>query len=333
MKKLKPQVLKYGDYRFMKKFAIIGVGAYIAPRHLEAIKSTNNMVVSALDPHDSVGIIDSYFPDAYYFSEFERFDRHIYKLSLNKKTKIDYLSICSPNYLHDSHIRFGLRSGINTICEKPIVLNPWNLDGLLDLENNTGCKVNTILQLRLHQSIIDLLNRINNMKLKKKLDVDLTYITSRGNWYNRSWKGDLKKSGGIATNIGIHFFDMLHYIFGKLVMSKKHLDKDTKQGGILELEKANVRWFLSIDNNDIPDELRKEGKTTYRSITVDNEEIEFSDGFKDLHIKSYEEIFKGNGFGIEENRDAIETVSLIRNSKVSPLLDDYHPFLKNLKST
>lgn len=315
----------------MKNFSLIGIGGYIAPRHLEAIKATNNLLVSALDPNDSVGIIDSYFPNAYYFSEFERFDRHVYKLSLTKKSKIEYISICSPNYLHDSHIRFSLRSGANAICEKPLVLNPWNLDGLLELENDTGCKVNTILQLRLHPSIIKLSKMIRNMELNRKLDIDLTYITSRGNWYGRSWKGDIKKSGGIATNIGIHLFDMLHYVFGELKNLKMFLNTENKQSGFLELEKANVRWFLSIDHDDLPKNVKEKGKTTFRSITIDEDEIEFSDGFKDLHIKSYKEILNGNGFGIEQNRAAIETVSLIRNSKISRLKGDYHPLIKKNK--
>jgi len=315
----------------MKNFSLIGVGGYVAPRHLEAIKETDNQLISVLDPNDSVGIIDSYFPNAHYFSEFERFDRHVYKLSQNKNLKIDYISICSPNYLHDSHIRFALRSGANAICEKPLVLNPWNLDGLAELEKSTGCKVNTILQLRLHPSIVQLSNRIKNMELKKKLDIDLTYITARGNWYGRSWKGDLKKSGGIATNIGIHLFDMLHFIFGKLKSSKIYLDTEAKQSGVLELEKANIRWFLSIDDEDLPNNIKEKGKTTYRSITIDKEEIEFSEGFKDLHIQSYKEILKGNGFGIEENRDTIETVSLIINSKITKLEGDYHPFIKYIK--
>lgn len=315
----------------MKKFSLIGVGGYIAPRHLEAIKETNSLLVSALDPNDSVGVIDNYFPNAFYFKEFERFDRHVYKISLNKKTKLDYITICSPNYLHDSHIRFALRSGANAISEKPLVLNPWNLDGLIELEKKTGCKVNTILQLRLHPSIIKLSKKINSMELKKKLDIDLTYITSRGNWYGRSWKGDIKKSGGIATNIGIHLFDMLHFIFGELKKSKIFLNTDSKQSGFLELEKANIRWFLSIDNEDIPKKIREKGKTTYRSITIDKKEIEFSEGFKNLHIKSYKEILKGNGFGIEDNRAAIETVSLIRNSTISELKGDFHPLIKNIK--
>ena len=315
----------------MKKFSLIGVSGYIAPRHLKAINETNNILISALDPHDSVGVIDNYFPNAFYFNEFERFDRHVYKLSKDKKSRIDYISICSPNYLHDSHIRFALRSGANAICEKPLVLNPWNLDGLIELENDTGCKVNTILQLRLHPSIIKLSKKINSMELKKKLDIDLTYITSRGKWYGRSWKGDVKKSGGIATNIGIHLFDMLHFIFGKLKKSKVFLNSDTKQSGFLELEKANIRWFLSIDNDDIPKNIKEKGKITYRSIRINNEEIEFSDGFEDLHIKSYKEILKGNGFGIEENRAAIETVSLIRNSKISQLKGDFHPLIKKNK--
>lgn len=324
-------VIKFGDFETMKIFSIIGVAGFVAERHLKAIKKTNNKLISALDPSDSVGIMDSYFPNAYYFREFERFDRHVYKLSSNQDLKIDYISICSPNYLHDSHIRFALRSGSHAICEKPLVLNPWNLDGLIDLEKNTNKKVNTILQLRLHPSINALRNKLKRSPLKKKLNVELTYITSRGSWYLQSWKGDDKKSGGIATNIGIHLFDMLHFLFGKLKSSKMHLNEVTRQSGFMELEEANVSWFLSINNNDIPKNIKEKGKISYRSIMIDNQEIEFSDGFKDLHLKSYEEVLSGNGFGIEETRNAIETVSLIRNSGISSLQGDYHPLVKYLK--
>ena len=311
----------------MKRFALIGAAGYIAPRHMAAIRDTGNELVAALDPNDSVGIIDSHFPQADFFTEFERFDRHIDK-QRRKGHGVDFISICSPNYLHDSHMRFALRSGADAICEKPLVLNPWNIDGLQEIERNTGHKVNTILQLRVHPAITELRERILREPKDTKRDVDLTYITSRGNWYLQSWKGDQSKSGGIATNIGVHFFDMLHFIFGELQDNKVHLSEDTRAAGYLEYEHARVRWFLSIDVNDIPGPVRDQGQRTYRSITVDGQEIEFSGGFTDLHTRSYEEILAGRGFGLEENRVAIETVSSIRTAQTAPFSDTAHPFVR-----
>lgn len=313
----------------MKKFALIGAAGYIAPRHMQAIKATGNDLVAAMDPNDSVGIIDSHFPNADFFTEFERFDRHIDKLRrADNGKKIDYVSICSPNYLHDSHMRFALRAGADAICEKPLVLNPWNIDGLQEIERDTGKKVNTILQLRVHPSIVALREKVRNQQSGTKHDVDLTYITSRGNWYLQSWKGDLKKSGGIASNIGVHFFDMLHFIFGELQANVVHYSSDTKAAGYLEYDNARVRWFLSVDVEDVPQAQREAGQRTYRSITVDGEEIEFSGGFTDLHNRSYEEILAGRGFGLEENRTAISTVAAIRTADIAPLTGEYHPFLK-----
>jgi len=313
----------------MKNFALIGAAGYIAPRHMKAIKDTGNRLVAALDPNDSVGIIDSHFPDAEFFTEFERFDRHIDKMRRSGDDKrIDYVSICSPNYLHDSHMRFALRSGADAICEKPLVLNPWNIDGLQEIERDTGRKVNTILQLRVHPAIVALRKQVAEQKKNTKHEVDLTYITSRGHWYLQSWKGDVKKSGGIATNIGVHFFDMLHYIFGNLQANVVHANAETYAGGYLEYEHARVRWFLSVDYADVPDTQKASGQRTFRSITVDGQEIEFSGGFTDLHTRSYEGILAGQGFGLEENRTAIQTVSAIRNAPLAPLTEDYHPFLK-----
>lgn len=296
----------------MKNFALIGAAGFIAPRHLKAIKETGNTLVAALDKHDNVGILDSYFPQADFFVEFERFDRHLDKLK-RKGQKVDYVSICSPNYLHDSHIRFALRYGAHAICEKPLVLNPWNVDALKEIETETGNKIFTILQLRLHPSIIALREKVLNGAKDKIYDVDLRYMTSRGNWYNASWKGDAAKSGGVATNIGIHFFDMLIWIFGDV----KSIHVETKDAhhasGTLQLERANVKWFLSIDYNHIPEKIRLAGKRTYRSLTLEGEELEFSEGFTDLHTKSYEEILKGNGFGLNEAKASIDLVHEIRN--------------------
>ena len=312
----------------MKNFALIGAAGYIAPRHMQAIKATGNDLVAMLDPADSVGIIDSYFPDADFFTEFERFDRHIDKIRrAHQDKRIDYISICSPNYLHDSHTRFALRSGADAICEKPPVLNPWNIDGLQEIERDTGHRVNTILQLRLHPSILALRQKVRQTARDTKYDVDLTYITSRGHWYLRSWKGDPRKSGGIATNIGVHFFDMLHFVFGDLQQSIVHSLTDSQAAGFLEYQHARVRWFLSANILDVPAALRAKGQRTYRSITVDREEIEFSSGFTDLHTRSYEEILAGRGFGLEDNRTAITTVAGIRNARIAPLQGDYHPFL------
>jgi UDP-N-acetyl-2-amino-2-deoxyglucuronate dehydrogenase len=313
----------------MKNFALIGAAGYIAPRHMQAIKAVGQQLAAAYDPKDSVGIIDSHFPEADFFTEFERFDRHVdMRRRANQGQQIDYVAICSPNYLHDAHMRFALRSGADAICEKPLVLNTWNIDGLIDIEKDTGHKVNTILQLRVHPAIVALRNKIQAAKHATKHEVDLTYITSRGHWYLQSWKGDLKKSGGIATNIGVHFFDMLHFIFGALQGNVVHLSTDTKAAGYLEYEHARVRWFLSIDVDDVPNAQRNDGQRTYRSITVDGEEIEFSGGFTDLHTRSYEEILAGRGFGLEENRTAIATVAAIRDATPASLTGDYHPFLK-----
>jgi UDP-N-acetyl-2-amino-2-deoxyglucuronate dehydrogenase len=317
----------------MKKFALIGAAGYIAPRHMQAIKFTGNHLVAAMDPSDSVGIIDSFFPDSSFFTEFERFDRHIDKIQRGSADEVlDFTTICSPNYLHDSHIRFALRSGTEAICEKPLVLNPWNIDALLRIEEGTGKKVNTILQLRLHPSILALRDQMANRKTGSKVDVDLLYITSRGKWYMHSWKGDEKKSGGIATNIGVHFFDMLHFLFGDLQQNKVHLNERNRAGGYLEYENARVRWFLSIDASDLPKSVQASGQRTFRSIEIDGEELEFSDGFSDLHRLSYERILNGCGFGLESNRSAIETVSQIRNSRVVELSGEYHPILKGLAS-
>ncbi|UAA39672.1 Gfo/Idh/MocA family oxidoreductase [Paraneptunicella aestuarii] len=313
----------------MKNFALIGAGGYIAPRHMKAIQDTGNKLVAALDKHDSVGIIDSYFPEADFFIEFERFDRHLDKLRrLNGGKAVDYVSICSPNYLHDAHIRYALRAGAHAICEKPLVLNPRNIDGLLEIEKETGNKINTILQLRLHPEIIKLKEKVRLANSDKKHDVRLTYITGRGNWYMTSWKGDVQRSGGIATNIGVHFFDMLHFIFGELQENVVHYASDSTSAGYLEYEHARVQWFLSIDDSYVPEEMKAEGKRTYRSITVDGDEIEFSGGFTDLHTTSYQEILKGNGFGVEENRVAISTVAGIRDANVIGRQPDSHPFVR-----
>jgi UDP-N-acetyl-2-amino-2-deoxyglucuronate dehydrogenase len=315
----------------MKNFALIGAAGYIAPRHLKAIKDTDNELVAAMDPNDSVGIIDSYFPNADFFVEFERFERHIEKVNrINKEKAIDFVSICSPNHLHDAHIRFALRSGANAICEKPIVLNPWNIDALKEVERDTNHKVFTILQLRLHPAILELKNQVEKSKIDKIYDVDLLYITSRGKWYQYSWKGDIKKSGGVCTNIGVHFYDMLHFIFGDVKKNIVHYKDDFKSSGYLEFEKARVRWFLSVDINDLPEQARNKNCRTYRSLSVDGGEVEFSDGFTNLHTKIYEDILNGGGFGLEANRVAIQTVSDIRNSSPIGLKGDYHPHLKTI---
>jgi len=313
-----------------KNFGIIGVAGYIAVRHLRAIKETGNNLLASLDRFDSVGRIDDYFPESDFFVEFERFDRHFDKLK-RTGTKIDYVSICSPNYLHDSHIRFALRHQAEAICEKPIVLNPWNIEALQEIENETGHKIYTVLQLRLHPKIMELREKIRRGPKGKIYNVDMSYITSRGNWYSISWKGDIQKSGGVATNIGIHFFDMLSWIFGDAKKNIVHLSEPDKAAGYLELENARVRWFLSIDNSDIPEFVREKGKRTFRSITVDGEEIEFSEGFTDLHTLTYKEIIAGRGFGLKEARQSVETAYIIRNSKPVGLQGDYHPILKTIQ--
>ncbi len=312
-----------------KNFAMIGIAGYIANRHVKAIKETGNDLVAALDKFDSVGFMDSYFPNADFFVEFERFDRHIAKLN-RIGTNVDYVSIASPNYLHDSHIRFALRNGADAICEKPLVLNPWNIDALIDYEKETGKKVYNILQLRYHPSIIALKEKIKNGPADKIYDIDLSYITSRGNWYHFSWKGDVQKSGGIATNIGVHFFDMLTWIFGDVKANVVYELKDNKAVGYLELEKARVRWFLSIDYDDIPAEVKQKGQRTFRSIMVNGEEIEFSGGFTDLHTISYQEILAGRGFAVNAAQKSIQTVFDIRNATPVGLTGEVHPLAKNI---
>lgn len=312
-------------------FGLIGAAGYVAPRHMQAIRATGHTLVAALDPNDSVGILDNYFPEADFFTEFERFDRYVDKRRRRGGAdQLDYVSICSPNYLHDAHVRFALRSGAHAICEKPLVLNPWNLDALRDLEEESGRRVWTILQLRLHPSIVALRERVQADPAGRVHDVDLAYVTSRGHWYLQSWKGDVKKSGGIATNIGVHFFDMLHFVFGDLLRSVVHLSTDTHAGGYLEYARARVRWFLSVAVADVPAHLRTLGQRTYRAITIDGEGVEFSDGFTDLHTRSYEAILAGEGFDLETNRCAIETVASIRTSPVTSAVGERHPFLKRL---
>ena len=296
----------------MKNFVLIGVGGYIAPRHLKAIKDTGNVLLAALDKHDSVGILDSYFPNADFFTEFERFDRHCEKLKRNGII-IHYVSVCSPNYLHDAHIRFGLRLGADVICEKPVVLNPWNIEALIEIEKETNHHVNTILQLRVHPTILALKDRIDKKPNTSRLKVDLQYITSRGNWYNTSWKGDIQKSGGVATNIGVHFFDMLIWVFGEVQKSKVLQHDDKSASGVLQLEKADVNWSLSIDSNSLPDECKKKNKKIFRNLSIDGEEIEFSDGFTELHTRSYENILGGNGFSLQDTLASIDLVHSIRN--------------------
>jgi len=316
----------------MKNFALIGAAGYIAPRHMKAIKDTDNKLVAALDKNDSVGVIDSYFPEADFFVEYERFDRHVDMLK-REGTTIDYVSIASPNYLHDSHIRFALRQGAHAICEKPLVLNPHNIDALKIVQEETGKNVYNILQLRLHPSIIELKEYVTAEVSKnpdKVFDVDLTYLTSRGHWYFTSWKGDENKSGGIATNIGVHFYDMLGWVFGDIKKNEAHLKHADANAGYLEFKHAKVRWFLSVNYDYIPEEVKVAGQRTYRSITVDGKEIEFSDGFTDLHTASYQHILKGEGFGLEEARNSIEIVSEIRNQGVVSNKSDAHPFINKV---
>lgn len=308
----------------MKNFALIGAAGYIAPRHMKAIRETGNRLIAAYDKFDSIGVMDSFFPDADFFVEFERFDRHIEKRK-RQGTRLDYVSVCSPNYLHDAHIRFGLRQGADVICEKPIVLNPWNIDALQEIERETGRKVNNILQLRQHPSVIALRERILQGPPDKIYDVDLAYITARGNWYYTSWKGDASKSGGIATNIGIHFYDMLQWIFGTVKQNIVHVHTQDRAAGYLEFERAQVRWFLSINAETLPEAVKAKGGRTYRAITIEGEALEFSEGFTDLHTASYRGVLEGKGFGLEEARYSIQIVHDIRNMPPVGLVGYYHP--------
>lgn len=308
----------------MKNFGIIGVAGYIAPRHLKAIKDTGNRLVVALDKSDSVGIMDSYFPQCSFYTEYERFDRFVEKIK-HTEDRLDYVSVCTPNYLHDSHIRFGLRAGADVICEKPLVLNPWNIDALKKMEEETGKTVYNILQLRLHPAIIQWKEMVDQGPKDKVYDVDLTYITSRGLWYYTSWKGDVTKSGGVATNIGVHFYDMLSWIFGKVKENIVHIYEHDRAAGLLVFEKARVRYFLSINADTLPKEAVAAGKRTFRKMEMDGKEIEFSDGFTELHTESYKNIFAGKGFGLDDARQCIRIVHDIRNSKPLGLQGDYHP--------
>ena len=311
----------------MKNFALIGAGGYIAPRHLRAIKDTHNNLVAAYDKFDSVGIMDSYFPDCCFFTENEQFDRFCSKVKPTKQ-HIDWFSVCTPNHTHDAFIRYGLRMGASVICEKPVVLNPYNIDALMDIEKETGAKAYNILQLRLHDSIIALKKRIEEGPKDKIYDVDLTYITSRGKWYYTSWKGDVRKSGGVATNIGVHFYDMLTWVFGNVKENRLHVMSHDRVSGYLELEKARVRYFLSINAEHLPANAVQGEKRTYRAIVIDGDEFEFSEGFTELHTKSYKHILSGEGFRISEARKSIQIVADIRNATPIGLKGDYHPMAK-----
>ncbi|MDI6698946.1 MAG: Gfo/Idh/MocA family oxidoreductase [Candidatus Saccharicenans sp.] len=315
----------------MKNFALIGVAGYIAPRHLKAIKETNNQLVATLDKSDSVGIIDSYFANADFFTEFERFDRHLEMLRRKEPERaVHFVSICSPNYLHDAHCRFALRIGADAICEKPVVLNPWNIDALKEEEEEYGHKIYTVLQLRLHPEILNLREKIEQNRSDSIYDIDLTYITARGRWYFYSWKGIEDKSGGIATNIGVHFFDMLSWIFGPPLRNIVHLRQPDVAAGYLELKKARVRWFLSLRFEDLPPEVLSAGKRSYRCIEINGKPFDFTDGFQDLHTRVYEEILKGNGFRLDENRNAIDIVYQIRKTELKPRAGDVHPLAAKL---
>ena len=310
----------------MKKFALIGAGGYVAPRHMKAIQDSGNMLIAALDKNDSVGIIDSYFPDAAFFTEFERFDRYLNKLK-RSGVGLDYLAICSPNYLHDAHIRYGLRLGADVICEKPLVLSPWNLGPMREIGAEYGKNIYTILQLRLHPSIMALKKQVEMEGRGKRYDVEITYITSRGSWYYSSWKGDVSKSGGIATNIGIHLFDMLTWVFGDVQRNDVHLHEHDRASGYLKLEKANVKWFLSINADTLPKRIKEKGLRTFRSINIDDHKFEFSSGFTDLHTTSYEDILAGGGYGLDTAEKAIQIVYDIRNSKPIRTNGIYHPMV------
>lgn len=311
-----------------KNFAITGVGGYIAPRHLKAIRDTGNTLIAAVDPNDSVGFLDQFSFDVRFFTEFERFDRHVEKLRRGPESgRVQYVSICSPNYLHDAHCRMALRVGANAICEKPLVINPWNLDLLQELEHETGGKVNTVLQLRLHDKLLALRAQLQN-ETGGEHDVILTYITGRGGWYDVSWKGSLEKSGGIATNIGVHFFDLLIWLFGGVVDSRVHLSDRRRMAGFLQMERARVRWFLSVDPADLPFTAEPGSRTTHRSITIDGEEVEFTEGFTDLHTRIYQEVLNGRGFGLDEVKPVTKLVHDIRGAELTTDAELFHPFLK-----
>lgn len=312
----------------VRNFALIGAAGYIAPRHLKAIRDTGNRIVAAVDPKDSVGVLDQYSMDAKFFTEIERFDRHLEKLKrLHSNEHVHYVSICSPNYMHDAHCRLALRVGADAICEKPLVVNPWNLDALEEIEHETHRRIYTVLQLRVHPALLALKARIDQERSGQRHDVVLSYVTSRGNWYHVSWKGQPEKSGGVATNIGIHFFDLLIWLFGPVVDTKVHYSDTRRMSGFIELEKARVRWFLSVERDDLPAATRQAGKPTYRSIAIDGHEVEFSEGFGDLHTRVYEQILAGQGYGIADARPSIALTHRIRNTAITPADETAHPFL------
>lgn len=309
-------------------FGLVGAAGFIAPRHMRAMKDVGGELVAAVDPHDSVGILDSYFPDCRFFTEIERFDRHLEKLRRSSpEKKVDYISICTPNYLHDAHARLALRVKADAICEKPLVINPWNLDALQEIEDETDQKVHCILQLRHHPAISDLRTQIHESTNRQKIDVSLAYVTRRGSWYDASWKTDMSKSGGVAMNIGIHFYDMLMWIFGEVEYQEVHLNDGRRMSGYLDLERARVKWFLSVEESDLPERVRAQGKFAHRSILIDGQELDFSQGFTDLHTVSYQEIVAGRGFGLQDARPSIDLVYKMRMSEVVSPRDRGHPML------
>ena len=311
----------------MKNFALIGAAGFVAPRHLRAIKDTGSRLVAAVDPHDSVGVLDKYFSTARFFTEYERFDRHLEKLRRREvEERVDYVSICSPNYLHDAHVRLALRVRADAICEKPLVISPWNLDQLFELEQEFGKRVYTILQLRVHPDLRALHDKLQGEHQREKADVCLTYVTRRGAWYHVSWKGSQEKSGGLVMNIGIHFFDLLIWLFGAVEHNEVHLASADKMSGALELERARVRWYLSVDGEDLPDGYLESGRPAFRSITVDGQELEFSQSFTDLHTRVYEDILNGGGYGIEDSRPSIDVVHTIRTSDIKTT-QERHPLM------
>lgn len=309
-----------------RNFALVGAAGFVAPRHLQAIRDTGNELVAALDPSDSVGVLDNYFPDVRFFTEFERFDRHLEKLRRRGESdRAHYLSVCSPNYLHDAHIRLALRLGADAICEKPLVVNPWNLDQLAELEREFGRRVWTVMQLRLHPTLIALRERLRATDAVH--DVVLTYITRRGPWYDVSWKGSADKSGGLAMNLGVHFFDLLAWLFGSFTASAVHLHEPRRMSGALRFERARVRWYLSVERAELPEAAVAQGRTAWRELTIDGEAVEFSGGFTDLHTRAYAGILAGQGLGIEDARPAIELVHRVRHADVEAPADDAHPLL------
>ena len=319
--------MKIGNTMSDVSFALIGAAGYIAPKHMKAMTATGGKLVVAFDQHDSVGVLDSHFPNASFFTEFERFDRHLEKLRRTVSDAVQYVAVCSPNYLHDAHCRLALRIGADAICEKPLVINPWNLDQLRELEQEYGKRIYTVLQLRLHPAVVKLREEWSTRNSGKKAEVCLTYITRRGRWYHNSWKGDEARSGGLAMNIGVHFFDFLIWTFGRVQRNFLNLRQSSRMSGVLELERARIKWFLSIDENDLPAKVREDGGYAYRAIDVDGQEMDLSAGFVDLHSHVYQSILSGDGFGTEAAQSAIDLVYQLRNSSEVPCREDSHPYM------